>query len=74
MTRTLTDAFTTMLAGKIPAPTSVQPPGTQGLITVLNWVAWGVTFLCVVGVFMVAGKMVASDVRDTTVIEVVRKK
>ncbi len=57
MTTMLTAALTTRLAGKIPAPTSVQPPGTQGLTTVLNWVSWGVTFLCVVGVFLVAGKM-----------------
>jgi hypothetical protein len=53
----LDPARISMLLGKIPAPTSVQPPGTQGLTTVLGWVAWGVTFLCVVGVFLVAGKM-----------------
>lgn len=46
-----------VLAADIPAPTGVQPPGTEGLTTVLGWIAWGVTFLCVVGVFLVAGKM-----------------
>ena len=46
-----------ILAADIPAPTGVQPPGTEGLTTVLGWIAWGVTFLCVVGVFLVAGKM-----------------
>ena len=41
----------------IPAPTGIQPPGTEGLTTILGWIAWGVTFLCVVGVFFVAGSM-----------------
>lgn len=41
----------------IQSPTSVQPPGTEGLGTLLNWVFWGVTFLCVVGVMFAAGKM-----------------
>jgi hypothetical protein len=50
-------------AANIPAPTGVQPPGTEGLTTVLSWVAWGVTFLCVVGVFLVAGKMAFSHRR-----------
>ncbi len=46
-----------LLAGKIPTPVGVQPPGTQGLTTILSWIAWAVTFLCVVGVFFVAGSM-----------------
>ena len=45
------------LAGNIPTPVGVQPPGTQGLTTILSWIAWAVTFLCVVGVFFVAGSM-----------------
>ena len=52
-----------LLAVDIPAPIGVQPPGTEGLTTVLAWVAWGVTFLCVVGVFLVAGKMAFSHRR-----------
>jgi hypothetical protein len=46
-----------LLAADIPAPTGIQPPGTEGLTTILGWIAWGVTFLCVVGVFFVAGSM-----------------
>ena len=46
-----------VVAADIPTPTSVQPPGTQGLMTILGWLSWGVTFLCVVGVFVVAGSM-----------------
>lgn len=46
-----------LLAADIPAPAGIQPPGTEGLTTILGWIAWGVTFLCVVGVFFVAGSM-----------------
>ena len=52
-----------LAAGNIPTPTGVQPPGTNGLTTVLNWVFWGVTFLCVVGVLMVAGAMAVAHRR-----------
>ncbi len=47
----------------IPQPTGVQPPGTTGLSMVLNWTFWGVTFLCVVGVLMVAGAMAVAHRR-----------
>lgn len=50
-------------AGNIPSPHGEQPPGTAGLTTVLNWTFWGVTFLCVVGVLMVAGAMAVSHRR-----------
>jgi len=50
-------------AGNIPTPTGEQPPGTGGLTTVLNWTFWGVTFLCVVGVLMVAGTMAVAHRR-----------
>ncbi len=52
-----------VLAADIPTPTGVQPPGTQGLTMVLNWTFWGVTFLCVVGVLMVAGAMAVAHRR-----------
>jgi len=53
----LTSGYRRLLAADIPAPTGIQPPGTEGLTTILGWIAWGVTFLCVVGVFLVAGSM-----------------
>ncbi len=52
-----------LAAGNIPTPTGEQPPGTGGLTTVLNWTFWGVTFLCVVGVLMVAGTMAVAHRR-----------
>jgi hypothetical protein len=53
----LASGYRRLLAADIPAPTGIQPPGTEGLTTILGWIAWGVTFLCVVGVFFVAGSM-----------------
>jgi hypothetical protein len=53
----LASGYSQLLAADIPAPTGIQPPGTEGLTTILGWIAWGVTFLCVVGVFFVAGSM-----------------
>ena len=53
----LASGYRRLLADDIPAPTGIQPPGTEGLTTILGWIAWGVTFLCVVGVFFVAGSM-----------------
>ncbi|MFJ9423204.1 hypothetical protein [Streptomyces sp. NPDC101249] len=35
----------------------VAPPGADGLLTVLRWVAWSVTALCVAGIFGVAARM-----------------
>ena len=59
----LGSGYRRLLAADIPAPTGIQPPGTEGLTTILGWIAWGVTFLCVVGVFLVAGKMAFSHRR-----------
>lgn len=33
------------------------PPGADDLLTVLKWVAWSVTALCVAGIFGVAARM-----------------
>jgi hypothetical protein len=34
--------------------TGVQPPGTQGIVTVMGYVAWVVCALCVTGVLLAA--------------------
>jgi hypothetical protein len=44
-------------AGTAPQPGNTQPPGTAGLLTMLSWASWIVSFLCVVGVLLVAGTM-----------------
>ena len=40
-----------------PQPGSEQPPGTEGLTTMLNWGGWGVSFVCVAGILIVAAMM-----------------
>lgn len=40
-----------------PTPGNVQPPGTQGLNTMLDWGGWGVSFVCVAGILVVAAMM-----------------
>lgn len=54
---------TLVLAVGIQPPGSVQPPGTEGLLTVLGWLAWVVTLAAIGGVFLVAGKMAVSHRR-----------
>lgn len=39
------------------------PPGADGLLTVLKWVAWSVTALCVAGLFGVAARMAVDHSR-----------
>lgn len=46
-----------VLAGNVPNPTGTQPPGTSGINTILNWIAWLATAAAVAGIFIVAGKM-----------------
>ena len=58
----LSAAKDTLLAG-IKTPPAVQPPGTEAVMTVLGWVSWLVTFLCIIGIFLVAGKMASSHRR-----------
>ena len=40
-----------------PQPGSQQPPGTEGLTTMLGWGGWGVSFVCVAGILVVAAMM-----------------
>ena len=52
----------TVLAGPpahaaAPTPGQQQPPGTQGLTTMLSWGGWLVSFVCVAGLLVVAGMM-----------------
>jgi hypothetical protein len=59
----LSTAKNTLLAVDITVPSSSQPPGTEGLLTVLGWGAWIVTLVCIAGIFAVAAKMAFSHRR-----------
>lgn len=40
-----------------PTPVAAQPPGTQGLNTMLGWGSWVMSFACVLGIIIVAAIM-----------------
>lgn len=49
---------------EIPDPgTGTAPPGSQGLLTILKWVAWVVFALAVAGVLITAGTMMIQNRR-----------
>ena len=50
-------AGATPASAAVPNPGSVQPPGTQGLTTMLGWGGWLVSFVCVAGILIVAAMM-----------------
>ncbi len=58
-----TTANVDVWAADVPTPSGVQPPGTEGLLTVLNWTSWVVTVACVFGVLIVAAMMAVSHRR-----------
>ena len=41
--------------GVLPNPTPEQPPGTDGINTILNWLSWGVMILGLAGFLASAG-------------------
>ena len=41
----------------------VPPPGAEGIATIVQWVAWTVLTICVVGVLLVAGRMAVAHRR-----------
>lgn len=44
-------------------PTPTEPPGMESLATIVNWVAWGVSILAIVGVLIVAAMMMIKNRR-----------
>lgn len=49
--------ITTNLAGVLPNPTPEQPPGTDGFVTVLNWMSWIGIIIGVAGFLASAGTL-----------------
>lgn len=50
------------LAGSVPNPSPVQPPGTGGITTLLNWLKW-IALAISVGGIMAAGAMMSIQSR-----------
>lgn len=52
---TVTTLATTFLGATLPNPNPEQPPGTQGLVTVIDWIAWIALFAGLAGFLASAG-------------------
>lgn len=52
-----------VLPAQIPNPSPVQPPGTDGLITVMGWIKWIGYIVAVIGIIVAAIMMFVSSRR-----------
>lgn len=50
------------LAASIPNPGPIQPPGTEGLVSIMGWVKWIALAVCIIGL-VVAGALMAVNSR-----------
>lgn len=58
--------MTTLLAataGVLDPGEGVPPPGAEGIVTIVQWIAWTVLAVCVVGVLLVGGRMAVAHRR-----------
>lgn len=55
-----------LLAG-VPQPTPVAPPGSDGFLTVLNWVFWFVLLACIAGFLVSIGMLIYNAVRGNPI-------
>ena len=58
---TATDVLAALPA-QVPDPTPVQPPGTEGLNTLMGWAKWVALAVCILGLFA-AGALMAIQSR-----------
>lgn len=56
-------AATGQLLATVPDSTPSQPPGFEGISTILGWAGWIVLALCVLGVIITAGTMAVANRR-----------
>jgi hypothetical protein len=59
---TTTSDLLATLPGKIPDPTPVQPPGTEGFTTIMGWAKWIALAVCIIGL-IAAGALMAIQSR-----------
>lgn len=50
------------VATAIPDPAPIQPPGTEGIASIMGWVKWIALAICIIGL-IVAGAMMAIQSR-----------
>lgn len=51
-----------LLVAVIPDPAPVQPPGTEGITSILGWAKWLALAVCIFGLFL-AGALMAVNAR-----------
>jgi hypothetical protein len=61
----MSGALSWMVLAIINPGQGTAPPGSGQLTTLVSYVAWGVTALCVVGVLIAAGKMAVAHHRGS---------
>ena len=49
----LSTSAVSVLAASIPNPTPEQPPGTDGIVTLLNWLSW-IVIICGLAGFLIS--------------------
>lgn len=47
----------------VPNPAPIQPPGTEGFVTVMGWAKWVCLSVCVLGLFSVGALMAVQSRR-----------
>jgi len=55
--------MTSVANGIVPNPTPEAPPGSEPILMVPNWVAWGVIIVAVLGFLLSAGKLALAHQR-----------
>lgn len=55
--------FAAMLPLQIPNPDPVQPPGTQGFLSIMGWAKWVALAIAILGIIAIGAMMTISSRR-----------
>ncbi|MDN6303065.1 MAG: hypothetical protein L0K12_00850 [Brevibacterium aurantiacum] len=58
---------TTTLLATVPQPTPEAPPGSDGFLTVLNWIFWLVLLAAVAGFLIQIGMLIYNAIRGNAI-------
>lgn len=62
---------TVLLADGIPKPTPEAPPGSDGFLTVLNWIFWFVLLCAIAGFLISIGVLIWSAIKGNPIAGVI---
>ncbi|MDF2826779.1 MAG: putative rane protein [Mycobacterium sp.] len=46
-----------VIPAQLPDPGPIQPPGTEGAVTIMGWAKWVALFVCILGLIAVGAMM-----------------